>query len=480
MAGRDLEHFHAVGLYPVAAGLQRSVDRIGAGDIDRRQAVADLVGEPQRGRVGPERMRGEARLQPRRLRRIGDTERARRRCRYAQPAARLLGRLHARRDDFLRQHAEHALAVLEHDRVQVDQLADAVGHLVCSSRNGVAAKAVTDKDHVPEVFPFQDIDDIGYERVERDRLGYQVGTFTEPGLGRGENGVAARTQDGGDLGPAPSAVPGAVNQDERLCRRPSGDVRCCRTRRNGRGHRQKGPTIHWEPPRVVLLFAPHSAIPGRWVDQAYGGPEPRSNVIEMAGEPAITPRFRPRSPIFINKDSVACRRRAKGSFSGPTRQGALQARVPHGDQRTVTFFKPFRRAAIAAAAAAVMLPTGLAAQGPTAMVASPSPTSQELARVSLWGNYLAARHAGLQRDIGSAAAYYRAALRVDPKNNELLERAFLSIVADGEVDEAVKLAERLVQVDPSHRIARLRSEEHTSELQSLRHLVCRLLLEKKK
>src|SRR5262245_65136912 len=33
----------------------------------------------------------------------------------------------------------------------------------------------------------------------------------------------------------------------------------------------------------------------------------------------------------------------------------------------------------------------------------------------------------------------------------------------------------------SHRDQRdLRSEEHTSELQSLRHLVCRLLLEKKK
>src|SRR5205814_9970850 len=30
------------------------------------------------------------------------------------------------------------------------------------------------------------------------------------------------------------------------------------------------------------------------------------------------------------------------------------------------------------------------------------------------------------------------------------------------------------------RILRARSEEHTSELQSLRHLVCRLLLEKKK
>src|SRR5262245_62832419 len=38
--------------------------------------------------------------------------------------------------------------------------------------------------------------------------------------------------------------------------------------------------------------------------------------------------------------------------------------------------------------------------------------------------------------------------------------------------------------DPAHNaaVARavLRSEEHTSELQSLRHLVCRLLLEKKK
>src|SRR5262245_63193115 len=30
------------------------------------------------------------------------------------------------------------------------------------------------------------------------------------------------------------------------------------------------------------------------------------------------------------------------------------------------------------------------------------------------------------------------------------------------------------------RVSRARSEEHTSELQSLRHLVCRLLLEKKK
>src|SRR5947199_3334521 len=36
------------------------------------------------------------------------------------------------------------------------------------------------------------------------------------------------------------------------------------------------------------------------------------------------------------------------------------------------------------------------------------------------------------------------------------------------------------QVEQAGGVADLRSEEHTSELQSLRHLVCRLLLEKKK
>src|SRR5262245_63144883 len=34
--------------------------------------------------------------------------------------------------------------------------------------------------------------------------------------------------------------------------------------------------------------------------------------------------------------------------------------------------------------------------------------------------------------------------------------------------------------DPFGNVGQQRSEEHTSELQSLRHLVCRLLLEKKK
>src|ERR1035441_4933330 len=47
---------------------------------------------------------------------------------------------------------------------------------------------------------------------------------------------------------------------------------------------------------------------------------------------------------------------------------------------------------------------------------------------------------------------------------------------------APKLVEQIelpANKTPEKRLLRLRSEEHTSELQSLRHLVCRLLLEKK-
>jgi tetratricopeptide (TPR) repeat protein len=121
----------------------------------------------------------------------------------------------------------------------------------------------------------------------------------------------------------------------------------------------------------------------------------------------------------------------------------------------VTVLIPFRRAACAvlAAAAVTLLPTALAAQQTAA--ANPAPSPRELARVSLSGNYLAARHASTQRDVNSAAAYYRAALRGDPKNPELLERAFLSMLADGDVDEAARLADKVIVIDRGHRIARL-------------------------
>jgi tetratricopeptide (TPR) repeat protein len=106
-----------------------------------------------------------------------------------------------------------------------------------------------------------------------------------------------------------------------------------------------------------------------------------------------------------------------------------------------------RRAAVAALAAfSVALPGMLSAR---------AEAPANFSRISPSGSYLAARHAGGQRDAAAAASYYRAALRGDPRNNELLGRAFLAVLANGEVDEAVRLAERVVQVDKNDRIARL-------------------------
>src|SRR6266516_6644499 len=43
MAGLDLDHVPSGGLDPIAARFQRLVDRVGAHDVARRHAVADLV-----------------------------------------------------------------------------------------------------------------------------------------------------------------------------------------------------------------------------------------------------------------------------------------------------------------------------------------------------------------------------------------------------------------------------------------------------
>src|SRR5258705_10228556 len=84
-----------------------------------------------------------------------------------------------------------------------------------------------------------------------------------------------------------------------------------------------------------------------------------------------------------------------------------------------------------------------------------SPSKVDLKALTTSGSYLAARHASVERDAASAAAFYRSALRSDPKNNELLDRAFISSLADGDIDEAVKLADRILTMDKSNRVARL-------------------------
>ncbi len=71
------------------------------------------------------------------------------------------------------------------------------------------------------------------------------------------------------------------------------------------------------------------------------------------------------------------------------------------------------------------------------------------------GRYLAARIAAADRDTTSASEFFRDALRRDPRNMELVERAFLTYLADGQIDDAAPLAERIIGVDPKNRFARL-------------------------
>jgi hypothetical protein len=55
----------------------------------------------------------------------------------------------------------------------------------------------------------------------------------------------------------------------------------------------------------------------------------------------------------------------------------------------------------------------------------------------------------------TAAAYYLNVLKADPRNADLLSRTFLSVLTDGDIDEAGRLADRLIQLDRTDRIARL-------------------------
>jgi Flp pilus assembly protein TadD len=98
---------------------------------------------------------------------------------------------------------------------------------------------------------------------------------------------------------------------------------------------------------------------------------------------------------------------------------------------------------------------GLLFVAPIEISAQPGNPTQDFSGFTAAGSYLAARHAGLERDAIAAAGFYRDALRRDPKNGELLDRAFLSLLVGGDVDGAVKFAERVLQVDKSDRVARL-------------------------
>lgn len=74
---------------------------------------------------------------------------------------------------------------------------------------------------------------------------------------------------------------------------------------------------------------------------------------------------------------------------------------------------------------------------------------------TLEGNFLAGYIAGLARDPSAAATFLRQALVADPNNRELRERGFVAFLADGAMDDAFRVADRMIADDASNGLARL-------------------------
>ena len=111
----------------------------------------------------------------------------------------------------------------------------------------------------------------------------------------------------------------------------------------------------------------------------------------------------------------------------------------------------------------VLLALGLAA----ALLALPNAAPSALARQSIAstdsfevstspsGNYLSALVAGADRDTMAAATYFLEALRYDPQNRDLLDRAFIANLANGNMDDVFVLAQRTLRFDPKNSLAHL-------------------------
>ncbi len=106
-----------------------------------------------------------------------------------------------------------------------------------------------------------------------------------------------------------------------------------------------------------------------------------------------------------------------------------------------------------------MLVCGIGAFGPAAADTPLPPTPPEPAPAaerpegSALGSYLVGRFALSRGDYAAAAAHMQRTLGEDPDNPSLLRRTVTLLIADGRIEDAARLARRLVGMDRSARLA---------------------------
>ena len=153
----------------------------------------------------------------------------------------------------------------------------------------------------------------------------------------------------------------------------------------------------------------------------------------------------PLLPEIVSPVRTSVRRRVGARRAGP---GEGRPR----DRASQALAEPRRQTRFSARclAAAALLAVGAAGAPPCADSEPPAEIGE-----SQSGNYLAALVAGADRDTTAAAIYFREALRADPRNPDLVERAFAAALADGDVADGFSLADRLIARDPDNSLARL-------------------------
>ena len=110
----------------------------------------------------------------------------------------------------------------------------------------------------------------------------------------------------------------------------------------------------------------------------------------------------------------------------------------------------FMRRSLSAALAAVFCLTAPSQARESLAVPTPFEVGESPA-----GNYLAALVAGAERDTMAASTYFQEALRFDPRNPELIERAFVAALSNGSMSDAFRLAQRLLARDASNGLAQM-------------------------
>jgi len=93
-------------------------------------------------------------------------------------------------------------------------------------------------------------------------------------------------------------------------------------------------------------------------------------------------------------------------------------------------------------------------------VSVPTPPGQ----FSTYGSYLAARQAQAVRDTSSAAEFYTQALAKNPDDPELMRRAFTLLAAEGRIEEAAALAEKLRALGSGIQMAGLVRAVHAAKI----------------